>query len=1316
MDDNNQFESWPRKSARIRDREATKAAEAVKAMQEKENELKHQQRAKRRNSLSAQVQTPHRAKAVQAKATEGTHGKSTTSSRVVTSKVSQAKTTQAKPVQASPEKSAISSTRATAFKAIRAKANLAKTAQTKVVQVGAAPESSSPSSTRVAAFKAIRAKAEQAKAEQAKAEQAKAEQAKVDQAAVAQKKSTASSLRATVSSLSLPSTQSGSSQLRLDPGDVDVDIETDAETAYVTAVGTPDPSFSFPLSSGTVTEIDKEDLRSDGSDCNTDVDSENDGEAENDDDEEMPSSLETRTRPSVSGKTLPGARPRSHSPGSYDEEEGEEEGDEEGSDDERVEGDTGEDEDEGGNGEDDELLSDTASESSELEYSDEMSGYTDDEDYVYVPLTGKEYARKMMRKLLERFLESDEYLLTPLSFVIYWMPTTVDDNTPEHTFDLYTLPLKAMNCEWDKAEVVDTLRTDQVAHWLQIPIGALLGFLVQATASEMSRLNYYLHFRLDLMRTMQAMPSCFEWLNIDTDPQPGDPIYEVLHRFRSIDDEQQRLLLWCIKKETRIRHEADARNKIDTMPYRPIVHDDFDTRAQFDYLLKTWNMHRARTSPVIEFRASKRLFPGFVDLRARDRWFVKVEVTEESLEALTPKEVLDTIKADHEFLHQIDSSRADYQESKMIEDELVIAAQDPRFPLAPIVTPPAQAQAQDPGGCALPPPQPHGPPPLRTVLPPSGTPPLLHQHMQQQTAGGHPTFQPSASTIPMMAPMPFPPPRIPFQDIGGNSTVPVSASTTSMMVPLPLPSHTQTQTISVDSALQASASTTPFLADQPLPSHMQAQTTSVDPALQISALATHMLLPTAYIPPQAASGEATLQGSTSTTPLLATQGLPSQYMPLHTTGYVRGFQGSVLAAPMGPPPIPPRSQQYLHTLQPLHSLQPLYPQHHLYPQHPHQPLHPLQCPPPPPQFHQLNPSLTMNTNTSSFLHRMTPNVVSTDDNWWRHELLQIMEFHRKNSPTVSLQLDLPFMNQHIVKLLQDVLREKQRCFVRILYQKMLVDHQKRREQEAAAREEAAVRQQQEIMLQVEVERLLREQQRQKQEAMAVQLQQALQPLFDQQQQKAIGSEIQRMVEIQEADQRQQQHQQNLQYLADHYRQQTAAVDVQEVQQQKQEQEQGSHSVEQQQQQQVLESFRKQAGQPPQQQSEEQHYHMTEQLPQSPDPLQQQQSAEVDLLQQQQLAETQQLLSEQELLAQQLQLQQQAEQLQLQQELDAELQQQELAAQQLMMQQWTQQHQQHQVLLENLQVQHFVTDLHQQRLLERVQQPSPAPSTPAPEAE
>ena len=381
MDD--QFESWPRKSARIRDREASKAAEAAKALQEKENELKHQQRAKRRSPPSAQVQTPNRPKPVQARATQAAHGNSTAPSRAAVFKATQAKVTRAKPTQAAPGKSAIPSTVA-AFKATRATANQAKAAQTKVVQVAAASEGS-PSSTRAAAFKAIRAKAEQVKAEQAKAVQAK-----VDQAAAAHKKFTPSS-RATTFSVSLPSTQTGSFQPRPGPEDVDVDVETYAENAYVTAVSTPHSSLSSPLSSGMVMDDDEGDLALDQSGRDMDAEFENDGEAEGDDDEEMTSCLEMRTHSSVSGKTLPGARTRSplrsHSPGSHYEEEG----DKKGSDDDEVEGDSGEDKDEDGSGEDnyedDERLSDAASGSSELEYSDEELYYSDDEVYLRCILT-----------------------------------------------------------------------------------------------------------------------------------------------------------------------------------------------------------------------------------------------------------------------------------------------------------------------------------------------------------------------------------------------------------------------------------------------------------------------------------------------------------------------------------------------------------------------------------------------------------------------------------------------------------------------------------------------------------------------------------------------------------------------------------------------------------------------------------------------------------------------------------------------------------------------------------------------------------------
>jgi hypothetical protein len=101
-------------------------------------------------------------------------------------------------------------------------------------------------------------------------------------------------------------------------------------------------------------------------------------------------------------------------------------------------------------------------------------------------------------------MEGADHLLTPLSMVIYWMPTPINSCHPENMLELWTLPVKATDQEWDNAEVITYLRTDQVAHWLQIALGDLLGFLVQASTIELVLLNNYLNFRLDLMRTIQG--------------------------------------------------------------------------------------------------------------------------------------------------------------------------------------------------------------------------------------------------------------------------------------------------------------------------------------------------------------------------------------------------------------------------------------------------------------------------------------------------------------------------------------------------------------------------------------------------------------------------------------------------------------------------------------------------------------------------------------------------------------------------------------------------------------------------------------------
>ncbi|KAF9935292.1 hypothetical protein FBU30_004867 [Linnemannia zychae] len=346
-------------------------------------------------------------------------------------------------------------------------------------------------------------------------------------------------------------------------------------------------------------------------------------------------------------------------------------------------------------------------------------------------------ARYTMAVHLHRYLESGDHLLTPLSMVIRWMPR-INSSMPVDPLDLWTIPVKSQGTDWDTARVIDILRTDQVAHWLYISVGELLGFLIMSTPTERRFLNSYLICRLDLMRTLQAMPSCLEWLDTNEEPQHGDPIYKILCRFRSLDDELQRLLVWNIQKQTNIRRNMVNSSVSTTISSRPTyLHSSsaslipvcypksfpesttsvstcfpasqspstsastkafiftypnlppFDprkNRAQFDFLLKTWSMFRARTSPCIEFRASQTAFPAahvaltrFVDRRDKTRWYVKVDTTNPSMDQLDWHTIDDTIMADHTMLNQSNMSRSLYQQTMMIDDELTIAAQDPRF-------------------------------------------------------------------------------------------------------------------------------------------------------------------------------------------------------------------------------------------------------------------------------------------------------------------------------------------------------------------------------------------------------------------------------------------------------------------------------------------------------------------------------------------------------------------------------------------------------------------------------------------------------------
>ncbi|KAG0376536.1 hypothetical protein BGX24_007609 [Mortierella sp. AD032] len=304
---------------------------------------------------------------------------------------------------------------------------------------------------------------------------------------------------------------------------------------------------------------------------------------------------------------------------------------------------------------------------------------SDYEEQQHVLWTPESWARHLMAKCLYTFMKGRNHALTPLALVIYWMPR-VPNPYPEDTKDLWTMPLKALGQEWETAKVLDTLRTDQVAHWLHLPVGVLIGFLTQAAPGELRQLNWYLHFRLDLMRTMQAMPSCFEWLNSDRDPQPGDPAYRILYRLRSLDEEFQRLLIWAIQSKIRIRREDNIDNGIYNITPRPYIERHY--RAEFDFLVKTWNMFRARISPVIQYRASKAEFPGFEDKRAKNRWFVKVDTKNLPMEGMTAEEISSVIEADHAYLGAVSRKRQVYMQTTMIDDESVIAAHDPRCPLA----------------------------------------------------------------------------------------------------------------------------------------------------------------------------------------------------------------------------------------------------------------------------------------------------------------------------------------------------------------------------------------------------------------------------------------------------------------------------------------------------------------------------------------------------------------------------------------------------------------------------------------------------------
>ncbi|KAG0211124.1 hypothetical protein BGX33_004512 [Mortierella sp. NVP41] len=321
-----------------------------------------------------------------------------------------------------------------------------------------------------------------------------------------------------------------------------------------------------------------------------------------------------------------------------------------------------------------------------------MSPMSDDKNHGW---TSEAWARHSTKGYLQLFLTATDHKLTPLSMVIYHMPR-VENSYPADILDLWTTPVKALSGgDWEVREVIDTLRSDQIAHWLRISLQDFLGFRVVATTKELNLLNMYLNFRLVLMRTAQAMPSCFEWLKTDVDPQPGEPAYEVLYRIRSLDDEYQRLLIWALENSIRTRLTEDRNSTTPQYAHRSIKEDRL-YRSELHYLLKSIDMFRARISPVMEWRASQTILPGFIDERPVGRWGVKVDVMDPSLEELEAHQIEQVVNADIDFLNTVERVRNVYLQTTMLSDEQVIAGLDPRLPVALLTTAPQPQQPQQP--------------------------------------------------------------------------------------------------------------------------------------------------------------------------------------------------------------------------------------------------------------------------------------------------------------------------------------------------------------------------------------------------------------------------------------------------------------------------------------------------------------------------------------------------------------------------------------------------------------------------------------------
>ncbi|KAF9915967.1 hypothetical protein BX616_004945 [Lobosporangium transversale] len=304
-----------------------------------------------------------------------------------------------------------------------------------------------------------------------------------------------------------------------------------------------------------------------------------------------------------------------------------------------------------------------------------------------IPMTEQErteqWVAQTIQAMQQAFMHGREHYNTPLASVFYWMPRLAPENRAAtrlvnaDPLTYWTIAVRDKNVPFETAPVIRYLRTDQVAHWLHISMQDLIGFMSLCDPTEAIALNDYLNFRLELMRSVQMMPFCYQWLYIGKTPQPGDPVYELLLKIRSLDDQEQKRFAWMVQFSTQRRRNPDDPA---CLPKRSQVRfSQRENRAMFDFLVRAWFHYRAKTSPIIEWNARDEAIPNFTDTRPLTRWFVPDDTP---LENLTVDLIQQTLDSDMHLRGVIERDRTFYQNGEMVGDEMWHAFYDmrPYFP------------------------------------------------------------------------------------------------------------------------------------------------------------------------------------------------------------------------------------------------------------------------------------------------------------------------------------------------------------------------------------------------------------------------------------------------------------------------------------------------------------------------------------------------------------------------------------------------------------------------------------------------------------